>query len=126
MGILLSSSLESFLQLIGVLIIFVFVLVITYLTTRWMAGYQKAHTNNKNLRIIESIHVGNNKLISIIEAGSTYLVVAIGKEEVHLLTELSKEQLGDLSFLDEKPDAVQENFQEILAKLKEKLPKKQG
>ena len=56
---------ESFLQLIGVLLIFVFVLAITYFTTRWMAGIQKGRTNNKNLKILESIGVGNGNLVGI-------------------------------------------------------------
>ncbi len=125
MNILLTSSLESFFKLIGVLVIFVFVLAITWFSTKWMAGYQKTHSLNKNLRVIESMRVGNNKLISIVEAGTKYLVISIGKDEIHFLTELTQEQMKDLSFLEEKPDAMQESFQQILAKLKDKRPKKQ-
>ena len=91
MNILLVSSLESFLQLIGVLLIFVVVLFVTYFATRWMAGYQKAHTYNKNLRIIDTIRIGTNKLVCIIQAGRKYLVVGIGKEEIRLLGELAEE-----------------------------------
>lgn len=39
--ILLSSALGSFIQLLGVLIIFLFVLAITYFTTKWIGNYQK-------------------------------------------------------------------------------------
>ena len=49
--LLISSSLDSFLELIGVLLIFVFILVITYLCSKWMAGYQKMHMKSKNLQI---------------------------------------------------------------------------
>lgn len=125
MNILLSSSLESFIQLVGVLLIFVFVLAITYLTARWMGGYQKAHSRNKNLRIIETIHVGSNKMISIIAAGKKYLVVSVGKDEVHMLAELSEEELKELPDTGEKSVMPQESFQQILGKLKDKLPKKQ-
>lgn len=55
--ILAATSLDSFVQLITVLIIFVFVLILTYFTTRWMAGIQKGRSFNKNLRIIETISV---------------------------------------------------------------------
>lgn len=61
MNILLSGAFDSFVQLIGALIIFAFVIGITYLTTRWMGGIQKGRNNNKNLHIIETIGVGNNK-----------------------------------------------------------------
>ena len=125
MTILLSSSFHSLVQLIGALIIFAFVLGFTYLTTRWMGGFQKSRSNNKNLHIIETINVGNNKYISIVEAGTVYLVVSVGKDEVHLLTQLTREQLKDFSFEHVGEKESQESFTEILEKLKDKLPKKQ-
>ena len=125
MTILLSSSFHSLVQLIGALIIFAFVLGITYLTTRWMGGFQKSRSNNKNLHIIETINVGNNKYISIVEAGTVYLVVSVGRDEVHLLTQLTREQLKDFSFEHVGEKESQESFTEILEKLKDKLPKKQ-
>jgi len=125
MGILLAGSLESLIQLIGALIIFGFVILLTYLTTRWMGGIQKGRSKNKNLRIVETIGVGNNKLISIIEAGTVYLVVSVGKDEVHLLAQLTRDQLKDYSFEETGNAASQDSFAEILNKLKDKLPKKQ-
>lgn len=125
MAILLSNSFHSLVQLIGALIIFAFVLGITYLTTRWMGDFQKSRCNNKNLHIIETINVGNNKYISIVEAGTVYLVVSVGKDEVHLLTQLTREQLKDFSFEHVGEKESQESFTEILEKLKDKLPKKQ-
>lgn len=124
MNILLSGALDSFVQLIGALIIFAFVIGITYLTTRWMGGIQKGRSNNKNLHIIESISVGNNKMISIVEAGTVYLVVSVGKDEVHLLAQLTRDQLKDFSFENLKTVETQESFAEILSKIKDKLPKK--
>jgi flagellar protein FliO/FliZ len=121
----MSSSWESFIQLLGALVIFAFVLVITYLATRWMGGMQKTRGSNKNLRIIETIGVGNNKYISIVEVGTVYLVVSVGKDEVHLLTEISKEELKDLSFEDEDNMNLQDTFAGILKKVKDKVPKKQ-
>ena len=90
--ILAATSLDSFVQLITVLIIFVFVLILTYFTTRWMAGIQKGRSFNKNLRIIETISVGNNKMISIVEAGTNYIVVSIGKDDGNFLTDLKEEE----------------------------------
>lgn len=75
---------------LGALFIFAVVLAATYLTTRWMGGMQRGRQNNKNLHVIETISVGNNKMISIVEAGSVYLVVSVGKEEVHLLAQLTR------------------------------------
>ena len=126
MSILAVSSLESFLQLIGVLLIFVFVLLITYLTTKWMGGFQKAHSNHKNLQIIETIHVGNNKIVEIVQAGTKYLVIAVGKDEVHLLAELSEAELTEVPVSDSGAMLSSDSFQDIFNKVKEKFPKKQG
>ena len=124
MGVLISSSIESFIQLIGVLFIFVFVLLITYFTTKWMGNMQKGRFSSSNLLLIETISIGNGKLICLLEAGTVYLVVAVGKDEVSLLAQLSKEELKDVSFLNNKEsERISGSFQEVLEKVKEKIPK---
>lgn len=124
--LMLSASMENFLQLIVTLLIFVFVLVITYLTTRWIGSYQKLHANSKNLRIVETISAGQNKHICLLKAGTKYLVIAVGKEEIHSIATLTEEQLTDISFLDENVNTMTsgESFQEIFGQLKEKMSKK--
>ena len=124
MNLLLSGSLDSFFKLISSILIFIFVVAITYFTTYWMAGFQKKKSTSKNLKVIETVNVGSNKFVSIIEAGTEYLVLSIGKDEVRLLTKLTKEQLTDLSFeTDINPVVMQESFQQILDKIKDKIPK---
>jgi len=129
MYILATSSFESFWKLISVLLIFVFVLVLCLWTTKFVGGYAKQRSTNKNLSIIETISVGPGKMISLVEAGKVYLVVSIGKDDVRLLATLEREQLKDLSFEDMVNDQVvkpinQETFQEMLDKIKDKFPKK--
>ena len=114
-----TSGFDSFIQLLGVLLIFIFVLAITYFTTKWIAGYQKSRSFNKTLRLTQ------NKYIQIIEAGEVYLVIGVGKDEITMLTTLTKEQLHDLDTYEViKQTEAGENFQEILKKIKERLPKK--
>lgn len=119
-----STSLETYLELIGVLLIFVFVVAITYLGSKWMAGYQKAHMKSKNLQLIETIPAGNNKMICLVKAGTEYLVVAVGKDEIHHLATLSEEQLTDISFKTDNSTQKQETFQEIFGQFKNKLSQK--
>ncbi|MCI9427123.1 MAG: flagellar biosynthetic protein FliO [Eubacterium sp.] len=119
-----TSSFESFMQLIGVLLIFIFVLVITYLATRWIASYQRGHSFNKNLQVIETLKITANKYIQIVEAGDEYLVIAIGKDEVRLLTKLTREQLKEMPS-EQMPSGISsESFKEILEKWKKHIPKK--
>ena len=125
MILLNASALNSFLQLMGAIVIFIFVLVITYFTTKWIGNYQQVHTTNKNLRVIESLRLTNNKFIQIVQAGDVYLVIAVGKEEVHLLTQLTKEQLTELpDFTKTQNTLSQGSFQDILSKVKKHIPKK--
>ena len=64
--ILLSSSLNSFIQLLGVLLIFLFVLVITYFTTKWIGGYQKVQMSGRSFQVVDTIRIANNKLVQYI------------------------------------------------------------
>ena len=119
-----TSSFSSFMQLIGVLIIFLFVLAVTYVATRWIAGYQKEHSYNKNLKIIETLRLTTNKYIQIVQAGEEYLVIAIGKDEVQLLTKLTQEQLRELPSEEFPAGVGPESFKELLEKIKKHIPKK--
>jgi len=124
MTIVLASSFESFMQLLGVLLIFVFVLVLTYITTRWIASYQKSHNFNRNLEIIETLNVAANKYVQIVRAGDEYLVIAVGKEEIQLLTKLTEEQVIKLSAESPLGDKSLESFKTVFEKIKDNLPKR--
>ncbi|MGN0365241.1 MAG: flagellar biosynthetic protein FliO [Suilimivivens sp.] len=84
---------DSYLQFITVLILFVFVLAITHLVTKWIANYQKGRGSTGNLEVIETCKITSNKYIQIVRAGEKYLVIAVGKDEVHMLSEISEDQL---------------------------------
>lgn len=131
--ILLSSSLNSFLQLLGVLIIFAFVLIVTYFTTKWIGGFQKMQMSGKQFKVIDSAKIAGNKCVQILKIGDVYLVIAVGKDEVTMLAKLTEEEIG---LTEELLDQVStgdsgmssqttENFQEILDRLKGRFSKKQ-
>lgn len=88
-----TTGTDSYLQFMTILILFVFVLGITYLVTRWIARYQKGRAYAGNLEIIETCRVAPNKYVQIIRAGEKYLVIAVGKDEVHMLSEISGDEL---------------------------------
>ena len=91
----ITSRTDSYLQFLTVLLLFVFVLVITYFTTRWIARYQKVKSNADNLEVIETCRITSNKYLQIVRAGTKYVLIAIVYiiDEVHMLTELSEEEL---------------------------------
>jgi len=121
-----SSGLASFFRLIGVLLVFLFVLAITYATTKWIAHYQQEIAANRNIQVIETFRVSNNKFIQIIKAGKKYLVISVCKDTINVLTELAEEELAYLPSQEEVGNqaSINGNFQEILENLKKKLPRK--
>ncbi len=125
-GILLlgRSSIENFFQFVVVVILFIFVLAITYFTTRWIGGYQAGQQMERNIKVIETVKVTNNKFLQIIKIGEKYYLISIGKDEIHLLTELSDEKLKEPE-LKELPgfSAAKGSFQKILEETKKRLKK---
>lgn len=119
-----TSSLSNFLQLISIFVIFLFVLAATYLTTRFIASYQKGHTFNRNLKVIETIKITANKYIQIVQAGDEYLVIAIGKDEICLLTKLTEDQLEAMPEETSVAGNAADSFKEMLDKFKNHMPKK--
>ena len=121
-----SSGLASFFRLIGVLLVFLFVLAITYATTKWIAHYQQGIAANRNIQVIETFRITNNKFIQIIKAGKKYLVISVCKDTINVLTELAEEELAYLPSQEEVGNqaSINGNFQEILENLKKKLPRK--
>ena len=123
--ILLTSTGESIFQLLVVLFCFVIVLALTYYTTRWIAGYQKSHSFHKNLAVVETLKLTNNKFIQLIQVGKdTYYVIAIGKDEISFLGQVDQEQLKEISLETEEIPTVKGDIEDILYKVKERLPKK--
>lgn len=95
MMVLLTGNTDSYAQFITVLIIFVLVLAVTALVTRWIANYQKEQSVNVNIEVIETTRISGNKYIQIVRLGEKYVAVAVCKDTVTLLGEISKEQLRE-------------------------------
>ena len=119
-----TSRLNNLAEILSLLLILAFVLVLTYFVTKWVAVYQKGQMRGRNLQVIETLRVTNNKLIQIVKAGDEYLVVAIGKDEMHLLTKLTKEQLEKLPANDSVGEFPVGSFKDVFEKMKDHLPKK--
>ena len=112
---------DSFIQLIVVLIIFIFVLAMTVITTRFIGGYQKLKMSNKNMQLIETLRLSNTKYVALMKVGNKYVVIGVGKDEINRIIELDENDIPDVQLEEEgKPDRMTEGFQNILEKLKNK------
>ncbi len=111
-----TSRTDSYLQFLTILLLFVFVLFITFLTTRWIAGYQKSRMQGGNLEVIETTRITSNKYLQLVRAGEKYLLIGVGKDEIHMLAELSKEEL----ILTERSGTIQADFSSILENVRKR------
>jgi flagellar protein FliO/FliZ len=107
-------------ELITVLVIFLFVLGITYYVTRWIAGYQKTHTAQGNLSVLEVIRVSNSQTVQLLRLGKDqYVVIGVSKDQMTLLATLTEDEVKVLSEPD-APLAGSKKFSDILEELKKK------
>lgn len=89
----ITSKTDSYIQFMTVLILFILVLGIAYVVTRWIAKSQQGRVTTGNLEVIETCRITTNKYVQIIRAGDKYLVIAVGKDEIHMLAQLSEDEL---------------------------------
>lgn len=112
----MTTGLESVIQLITVLFIFVFVLAITWISTRYIAGIQKDKYKTGNMELVETLRISNNKYMQIVRVGSQYYCMAVCKDTVTMLGEVRKE---DMVFSENNVN-VNMDFHKILEKVKQK------
>jgi len=86
--IILTGKADSYAQFITVLFIFVAVLAVTALVTKWIAGYQKQQGAAGNI-----VRIANNKYIQLVRIGESYFAIAVCKDTVTALGQIPAEQL---------------------------------
>ncbi len=113
-----ASKVDSVVQFFTVLIIFVFVLGATWLTSRYIAGFQKGKMRGNNFEMIDSFRISQNNVVQILRIGQRYVAVAVCKDTVTLLAELSEDEIVI-------PEGVTEpvQFDEMLKKAKSLIQK---
>lgn len=115
-----SNRLDSVVQLITAVLIFIFVIVLAYFTTKFTAGFQKSRMVSPNVEIVETFRLAQNKYIQIVGIGSKYYAIVVCKDTVTVLGELTKDDIT----IPEKGLGTTMSFQEILDKAKNMTRKK--
>ena len=111
--VLTAGGYDSFLDLITVLLIFVFVIAITLFTTKYVANYQKVQNAGKNIEVLETYRISQSKYIQIVKIGEKYVAIAVSKDTVTLLTALEETDISINDMVNEG-----KSFKDILAGLK--------
>ena len=115
-----SNSFDSIVQFITVILIFLFVLGLTYFSTVFIARVQGQTHSCSNIKIIETYKLSPNKFIQIVKIGEKYYSLVVCKDTVTVLGELSKEDIT----VRESETGMPVSFKEILDKAKNSIHKK--
>ncbi|MGN0408501.1 MAG: flagellar biosynthetic protein FliO [Bacteroides sp.] len=114
-----NNAISAVAQLITLILIFIFVLALTYFTTRFVGHYQKLRMSGSNIQIMETFRISNSKYMQIVKIGKKYFAIAVCKDTVTYLCELDGE---DLIYNSVSTESHSDNFKAILDKLKKDKP----
>lgn len=107
------STSASILKLIFLIIIFVVILVLSYVVTKWYANSGLVKNRTSNISLIETFQISPGRTISIVKIGEKYIAIAQYKDSIVKLTELTKEQLD----LNEKTEMQDTSFKAIFSNI---------
>ncbi len=106
---MLLTGMDSYAQLITVLVVFVVVLAIAAVVTKYIARYQKSLGSGSNVEVLETAQIATGKYIQLVRLGETYAAGAVCKDTVTMLCQIPEEQIV-------RKDMVQEmKFRELLS-----------
>lgn len=109
------SGFDNFVEFIYVMLIFVAVLAITYLVTRWIGKFHSNKYSTGNIELLEAGRLSTSQYIQIVRIGKKIYALAVSKDRVTTIGELTEEDLE----CDEAAARQQSaGFKEIFEKLK--------
>ena len=118
-----TSRIDSVVRFFVVLFIFLFVCVLTYFGTRFIATVQKGQMNCTNIDVVETFRIAPNKYVQIIRIADEYVAVCVCKDTVTFLTKVDK---GQLELTSDKTVVGTAVFKDILEKAKVKANAMKG
>lgn len=115
---------DAFIKLVVSILIFVFVLVLTRITTVYIAKLQKTGMAGNNITVIETQRLSNTKYLHIVKIGEEYFALASGKDTVSFISKIDSQGLNlPLENLEEEGGATPNTFANVLEKFKKKQDK---
>lgn len=119
----MTGGIESVVRFLVVLFIFLFVCVLTYFGTRFIATVQKGQMNCTNIDVVETFRIAPNKYVQIIRIADEYVAICVCKDTVTFLTKVDK---GQLELTSDKTVVGTAVFKDILEKAKVKANAMKG
>jgi flagellar protein FliO/FliZ len=108
------STMDSFLQLVGLVVLLVVILFAAYYTSKFVGGIKLGQMKNSNFQVIDAYRISPNKVIQIVKIANKYIVIAIGKDTVNYITELDEAEV----YIRETHTGEKQSFKQTLEKLR--------
>lgn len=113
------SGWDNLLQLLGLLFVFIVVLLAAWYVSRFVGNKAMGGFGNRNINIIESFRLDNNKAIQIVRIADKYLAIGVSKDEINVLAQLNEEDI----IITSRDDNNNLKFKDILMNAKGILKK---
>lgn len=112
------------------LVIFVVILYLAYITTRYIGKKYSVNTgmSGKNIRILDTVRLSQDKLLMIVKAGNKTVLIGVSKEHMEYICDVDESQLTETGTgleVPVTPDFVQA-FKTVLGDKIKNLSKKEN
>jgi flagellar protein FliO/FliZ len=108
------STWDSFIQMLGLVILLIVILIAAYYTTKFIGGMKQGQLKHSNFQVIDAYRIGPNKAIEIVKIANKYVVIAIGKDSINYITELDEAEV----FIKSEQGKEAQSFTQTLDKLR--------
>jgi len=88
-----------------------------YFATRFIAGKGFSASNNKNMKVVESISLGIDKTLLLVKVGEQYLLLGSTQKNISLLTTIEQEKLNLTSAAEVYNNLDGESFEAYIGKM---------
>lgn len=106
-------------QFFFLIIVFIGVLYLAYLSTKFIAKNRINALNGNNIKVIESVFVGGQASVQLIKIGEQYFLISVCKDNVSFLTEVKPESIVEKKEDNANPTLSFESYlKDYISKLK--------
>jgi len=88
-----STTLDLLGRFFSVIIAIAFVMLLAYITTRWLAGARYRSRGKSNIRLMEGITVGHQSSVQLVKAGEKIFLIGVTREHITFLAEVPIDEI---------------------------------
>lgn len=109
----------SFLELLGIIAIFIIVLVLCWATTKFVATRSIRQKNTGNFEVIETYAIAKDRYLQLVRIGEKYFAIAVSKDNISMLVEIPEiEIIKDRQTPNTSVKGFSNVFQSVLDKMR--------